>query len=123
MPKTNSSIKRETHIIDAQGKSLGRLASEIAILLQGKHKPDFAPHKDIGDFVIVKNFEKVKFTGKKLKKKKYFRHSGYLGGLKEETLEELLKKDPFLVLRKAVLGMLPKNKLRKKMIKRLKLEQ
>ncbi|MCD5396085.1 MAG: 50S ribosomal protein L13 [Candidatus Pacebacteria bacterium] len=123
MAKQNTqTTKRETHIIDAQGKSLGGLASEIAILLQGKHKPDYAPHKDIGDFVIVKNFDKVRFTGQKLKKKKYYRHSGYLGGLKEETLEEVLKKDPFKVLRRAVLGMLPKNKLRSKMIKRLKLQ-
>lgn len=120
MVKTDN-IKRETHIIDAQNKPLGRLASEIAILLQGKHKPDFAPYKDIGDFVLVKNIEKIRFTGKKLKTKKYFKHSGYLGGLKVKTLEELYKKDPFLVLRKAVLGMLPKNKLRAKMIKRLKL--
>jgi len=120
--KTNKTLQRETHIIDAQGKSLGRLASEIAVLLQGKHKPEYAPYKDIGDFVVVKNFDKVRFTGKKLKNKKYYRHSGYLGGLKVQTLEELLKKDPYKVLRNAVMGMLPKNKLRKKMIKRLKLE-
>ena len=120
--KTNKTLQRETHIIDAQGKPLGRIASEIAVLLQGKHKPEYAPYKDIGDFVIVKNFDKVRFTGKKLKNKKYYRHSGYLGGLKMQTLEELLKKDPYKVLRKAVMGMLPKNKLRKKMIKRLKLE-
>jgi len=120
--KTNKTLQRETHIIDAQGKSLGRLASEIAVLLQGKHKPEYAPYKDIGDFVVVKNFDKVRFTGKKLKDKKYYRHSGYLGGLKVQRLEELLEKDPYKVLRNAVMGMLPKNKLRKKMIKRLKLQ-
>jgi large subunit ribosomal protein L13 len=123
MKTRNKKIKRETHVIDAKDKSLGRLASEIAILLQGKHKPEYAPYKDIGDFVIVKNFSKVRFTGKKLRNKKYFRHSGYLGGLKEITLEELFKKDPFKVLRRAVLGMLPKNKLRSKMIKRLSIQE
>ena len=116
------SVKRQTHIIDAKGKSLGRLASQIALLLRGKHKPNFAPHKDIGDFVVVKNFSKVKFTGKKLEQKIYYRHSGYLGGLKEIKLKDLLKKNPEKVLKKAVLGMLPKNKLARRMIKRLKIE-
>jgi large subunit ribosomal protein L13 len=116
-------MKRKTHTIDATGKALGRLASEIAILLLGKHKPDFAPYKDIGDFVVVKNFDKVRFTGKKLKNKIYFRHSGYLGGLKKEPLERLLKRDPEKVLKRAVLGMLAKNKLRARQIKRLKIEK
>jgi large subunit ribosomal protein L13 len=116
-------IKRETHIIDAANKSLGRLATEVAVLLQGKHKPDYAPYKDIGDFVVVKNFDKVKFTGKKFENKIYYHHSGYLGGLKEIPLWRLFKKDPAKVLRKAVLGMLPKNKLRSRMIKRLKVEK
>lgn len=115
-------MKRERYIIDATGKSLGRIASEIAIILQGKHKPDFNPAKDTGDFVIVKNVEKIKFSGKKLKKKKYYFHSGYLGGLKEFTLEEMFKKDPKKVLKLAVSGMLPKNKLRKRRLKRLKFE-
>lgn len=114
--------KPKTHIIDAKGKILGRLASEIAILLRGKHKPNFVPYKDMGDFVIVKNVDKLKFTGKKLEQKKYYRHSGYPGGLKEIPLKKLFQQRPQQVLRKAVWGMLPKNKLRKKQIKRLKFE-
>jgi large subunit ribosomal protein L13 len=115
-------MERETHIIDATGKALGRLASQIAIFLQGKQKPNFDPSKDMGDFVIVKNVEKIKFTGKKIKKKKYYFHSGYLGGLKELSLEEVFKKDPKKVLKMAVSGMLPKNRLGKRMLKRLKFE-
>ncbi len=115
-------MKRETHIIDATGKVLGRLATEIAILLRGKHKADFVPYKDMGDFVMIKNINKIKLTGKKMEQKKYYRHSGYLGGLKEIPLEKVFEKNPDLVLKKAVFGMLPKNKLRAKMIKRLKIE-
>lgn len=115
-------IKRETHIIDAKGKSLGRLASQIAILLQGKHKPEWKPHLDIGDFVVVKNIKEVKITGKKMAQKKYYHHSGYPGGLKETPLEKLFQQKPGEVLRKAVMGMLPKNKLRRNFIKRLKVE-
>ena len=115
-------MKRDTHIIDATGKVLGRLASEIAILLHGKHKPDFLPYKDMGDFVTVKNVEKIKFTGKKMEQKKYYRHSEYLGGFKEIFLKNLFEKNPAEVLKKAVSGMLPKNKLRKEMFKRLKIE-
>ena len=115
-------MKRNTHIIDAKDKVLGRLASQIAILLRGKHKADFDPTKDSGDFVIVKNVDKVKITGKKLEKKKYFRHTGYLGGLKEIPLKKIFKENPTNVLKKAVFGMLPKNKLRAKQIKRLKFE-
>ena len=107
--------------IDATNKVLGRLASKIAILLQGKHKPNFVPYLNTGDKVIVTNTDKMKITGKKLKKKVYYRHSGYPGGLKKITLEELMKKDSREVLRKAVWGMLPKNKLRKQRIKNLKL--
>lgn len=114
-------IKRETHIIDAKNQPLGRLASKIAILLRGKHKPNWQPHLDMGDIVIVKNVDKIKFTGKKFEKKVYHHHTGYLGGLKETPLWRLFQKDPFVVLRKAVWGMLPKNKLRKRMIKRLKI--
>lgn len=115
-------MKRQTYIIDATGKVLGRLASEIAILLRGKHKPNYVPSKDMGDFVIVKNVEKLKITGKKLEQKKYFRHTGYLGGVKEVSLKTLFKENPAQVLKKAVWGMLPKTKLRAKMIKRLKIE-
>jgi len=115
-------MKRETHVIDATDKALGRLASQIAILLRGKHKPDFAPNKDMGDFVTVKNVENFKITGKKMKEKKYFHHSGFPGGAKFVPLEKLFKKNPAEVLRKAVYGMLPKNRLRAKMIKRLKIK-
>ena len=107
--------------IDATNKVLGRLASKIAILLQGKHKPNFVPYLNTGDKVIVTNTDKMKITGKKLKRKVYYRHSGYPGGLKKITLEELMKKDSREVLKKAVWGMLPKNKLRKQRIKNLKL--
>lgn len=113
-------MQRETHTIDASGKILGKLAVEISILLRGKEKPGFAPYKDIGDFVLVKNVDKIKFTGKKMKQKKYYRHSGYLGGLKETPLEKLFQQNPAEVLRKAVWGMLPTNKLRSQQIKRLK---
>ncbi len=113
-------MKRETHIIDATNKVLGRLATEIAVLLRGKHKPEFVPYKDMGDFVNIKNITNIKITGKKMEQKKYFQHSGFLGGLKEIPLKTLFKKNPKEVLRKAVLGMLPKNKLSPKQIKRLK---
>jgi len=116
-------IKRETHTIDATNKVLGRLAVEIAILLRGKKKTDFAPYKDMGDFVVVKNIEKLKFTGKKFEQKKYY-HSGYLGSLiKEIPLKTLFKENPAEVIKKAVFGMLPKNKLRSRIIKRLKVEK
>lgn len=115
-------MKRDTHTIDAAGKVLGRLAVEIALLLRGKNKPDFAPNKDNGDFVIVKNLDKIGFTGKKLEQKIYYRHSGYLGSLKQTPLKKLFNKDPVKVLRIAVFGMLPKNRLRAQQIKRLKVE-
>lgn len=115
-------MKRKTHIIDANGKVLGRLASQIATLLHGKHKPNFVPNIDMGDFVIVKNVAKLKITGRKMEEKKYFRHSGYLGRGKEIPLKKLFQEKPDEVLRKAVFGMLPKNRLRAKMIKKLKFE-
>jgi len=115
-------MKRKIHTIDATGKVLGRIASEIAILLMGKHKPNYDPSKDMGDVVIVKNVEKIKITGKKLEKEKYYRHSGYLGGLKEIPIKKIFQEKPEFLLKKAVYGMLPKNRLRKKMIKRLKFE-
>lgn len=115
-------MSSKTHIIDAANRPLGRLSTEIANLLRGKHKPDFLPYKDTGDFVIIKNVKKVKFTGKKFEKKKYYHHSGYLGGLKETTLKKLFQESPEEVLRKAVFGMLPKNKLRSRLIKKLKFE-
>lgn len=116
-------MQRKTHTIDATDKVLGRLASEIAVLLRGKHKPDFVPYKDMGDFVIVKNIRNLKITGKKMTQKKYFHHAeGYLGGEKFIPLEKVFKEKPDWVLKKAVYGMLPKNKLRAKQIKRLKVE-
>lgn len=116
-------MKRKTHTIDASGRILGRLATEIAILLRGKQRPDFVLYKDVGDFVVVKNVNKLKFTGKKKEQKKYYHHSGFLGGLKEIPLKKIFEKDPNEVLRKAVYGMLPKNKLRAKQIRRLKFTQ
>jgi large subunit ribosomal protein L13 len=115
-------MERKIHTIDAKGKTLGRLAVQISFLLRGKHKRDFDPSKDMGDIVVVKNVDKLTFTGKKMEKKKYRWHSGFPGGLKEKTLKEIFKKDPKKVLKMAVLGMLPKNKLRKRMIRRLKFE-
>ena len=114
-------MERQTHTIDVAGRVLGRLATEIAILLRGKHRPDFVPYKDMGDFVIVKNVDKIKLTGKKIEKKIYYHHTSYLGGLKETPLKKLFQKKPEQVLKKAVFGMLPKNKLRAKQIKRLKI--
>lgn len=115
-------MKRETITIDATDKTLGRLATQIAIFLRGKHKKNFDPSKDMGDFVIVKNVEKMRITGRKIEKKKYYRHSGYLGGLKEIPLKKLFQENPKEVLKKAVYRMLPKNRLRKKIIQRLKFE-
>tara|TARA_Y100000310_G_scaffold344227_2_gene455838 strand:- start:282 stop:632 length:351 start_codon:yes stop_codon:yes gene_type:complete len=115
-------MERKNHTLNAQGRPLGRLAVEAADLLRGKQKGDFAPHKDVGDFVTVQNFKKIRFTGRKSQQKQYFSHSGYLGNLKVKTLEELFRKQPKEVLRKAVWGMLPTNKLRAQQIKRLKIE-
>jgi large subunit ribosomal protein L13 len=108
-------------VVDAQGKTLGRLASEIAKILRGKHKPIYVPHLDCGDYVIVVNAEKVRVTGKKLDQKFYYRHSGYPGGLKSINLRDQLQKHPTRVLEAAVRGMLPKNRLGRAMIKKLKI--
>ncbi len=113
-------MKRKTHTIDAANKVLGRLATQVSLLLQGKNKPDFEPHRDMGDVVVVENVSKIKVTGKKAKQKKYYHHSGFLGGLKEIPFKKVFEKNPDQTLRKAVFGMLPKNKLRAKRIKRLK---
>jgi len=120
MKKKPEKIERENYIIDASDKVLGRLATKIAILLQGKNRPDFVPYKDTGAIVTIENIEKIKLTGKKMKQDKYFYHTGYPGGFKEIPVERVFKKNPAQVLRKAVLGMLPKNKLRAERIKRLK---
>lgn len=113
-------MKRETHKIDAEDKILGRLASKIAGLLQGKHKPTYVPYHDVGDFVEVENVEKIKLSGNKKEEKTYFSHSGYLGHEKHVPFKKVFERDPGEVLRRAVWNMLPKNKLRKKRIKRLK---
>ncbi len=112
-------IERKLHKIDAADKAVGRLATQIAIILRGKNKPEFEPHLDLGDVVEVSNVDKLKFTGKKLEQKKYFRYSGYQGGLKETKMSDLAKNDPREILRRAVREMLPGNKLRKGMMKRL----
>ncbi|GBD39532.1 50S ribosomal protein L13 [bacterium HR37] len=113
-------IEKKWYLIDAKGKTVGRLATKIARLLRGKDKPQFTPHADIGDFVIVINADKVRFTGKKWSQKTYYWHTPYPGGLKSITAGELLKKNPEEIIRKAVWGMLPKTKWQKKLIKRLK---
>nr|WP_197416858.1 50S ribosomal protein L13 [Leptotrichia sp. oral taxon 847] len=113
-------VTRNWYEIDAEGKILGKVATEIAVRLMGKHKPSYTPHVDGGDFVVVINAEKVAVTGKKLLDKKYYRHSGYPGGLKVRNLQEMLQKQPTEVIRKAVERMLPKNKLGSQMIGRLK---
>ena len=113
-------IKQEWFVVDAAGKTLGRLASEIAQILRGKHKPTYSPHLDCGDFVIVVNADKIHVTGQKLDKKIYYRHSGYPGGLKEVSLRRQLEKHPDRVITAAVKGMLPKNRLGRRMIKKLK---
>ena len=114
-------VTRNWYEIDAEGKILGKLAAEIAVKLMGKHKVSYTPHVDGGDFVVVTNAEKIAVTGNKLLAKKYYRHSGYPGGLKTRSLEEMLAKQPTEVIRKAVERMLPKNKLGSQMIGRLKI--
>ncbi len=113
-------IQREWYVVDATGHTLGRLSSEIASILRGKHKPTFSTHLDTGDFVIVTNADKIKVTGKKLDQKLYRTHSDYVGGLKETTLREKLEKKPEDVIKLAVKGMLPKNALGKQMLRKLR---
>lgn len=113
-------IKREKQTIDASGKVLGRLATEIASILMGKNKPQFVPYLDTGDLVIVTNAAEVKLTGKKAKEKTYTRHSGYPGGLKVETFDKIITRKPEFVIEHAVKGMLPQTKLGRQMIKKLK---
>jgi len=113
-------IEKKWWVINAEGKTLGRLATEVAVLLRGKRKPEFAHFLDCGDFVVVINADKINVTGKKLEQKKYYSHSGYPGGLKVNTLKELLDKKPEEVVRKAVWGMIPKGKLGRAVYKKLK---
>ncbi|WP_067174844.1 50S ribosomal protein L13 [Microtetraspora niveoalba] len=118
-PKPND-VERQWYVIDATDVVLGRLASHVATLLRGKHKPIFAPHVDTGDFVIIVNADKVALTGNKLEQKKAYRHSGYPGGLRSVSYGELMEKRPDRAVEKAVKGMLPKNALGRKMAKKLK---
>jgi large subunit ribosomal protein L13 len=120
MAKPNE-VERKWYIIDAEGKTLGRLASEAASILRGKHKPQFTPHVDTGDFVIIINAEKIAVTGNKLQDKYYYRHSGYPGGLKKTSLRDMLNTKPERVLQYAIYGMLPKNRLGRKLQSKLKI--
>ena len=115
-----STIERKWYVVDATGHTLGRLTSEIAKILRGKHKPIYTPHIDTGDYVIVVNADKIKVSGKKLDQKIYYRHSDYVGGMKETTLKEMLAKKPEDVIKLAVKGMLPKGPLGRQMITKLR---
>jgi large subunit ribosomal protein L13 len=119
MPKENE-IERKWYVVDAEGKVLGRLATRVATILRGKHKPIFTPHLDVGDHVVVLNAEKVHLTGRKLQNKQYRWHTGYIGGLREISAEKMLKIHPERVIEWAVQGMLPKNRLGRAMAKKLK---
>ena len=114
-----SNIERKWYVVDAEGKTLGRLASEVANVLRGKNKPTYTPHIDTGDYVIVVNAEKIQVTGKKLDQKIYYHHSEYVGGMKEATLREMMQKKPEFVITHAVKGMLPKGPLGRQMLKKL----
>ncbi|MDH7577493.1 MAG: 50S ribosomal protein L13 [Bacillota bacterium] len=113
-------VERKWYVIDATGKPLGRLASEVARILRGKHKPTFTPHIDVGDHVVIVNAEKVKLTGKKLEKKFYIRHTGYPGGLKMQDYETLLRTRPERAIEKAVWGMIPHNRLGRQIYRKLR---
>ena len=113
-------VEQKWHLVDATDQIVGRLASQIAVKLMGKHRPQYTPHVDTGDFVVVVNAEKIAVTGKKLEQKRYYRHSGYPGGLRSRTLAEQLERRPTEVLRKAVKGMLPRNRLARRQITKLK---
>ncbi|MBK5231912.1 MAG: 50S ribosomal protein L13 [Thermoleophilia bacterium] len=117
---TPTTRQRDWYVVDAEGKTLGRLATQLADVLRGKRKPDYTPHIDTGDFVVVVNAEKIKVTGDKVNSKIYWRHSGYPGGIKSRTLGEMLEKQPEEVIRKAVKGMMPRNKLGRAQLLKLK---
>ena len=114
-----STVERKWYVVDAEGKTLGRLASEVANVLRGKNKPTYTPHIDTGDYVIVVNAEKIQVTGKKLDQKIHYHHSEYVGGMKEATLREMMQKKPEFVITHAVKGMLPKGPLGRQMLKKL----
>ncbi len=113
-------IERKWYVIDAEGQTLGRLATQVAMILRGKHKPIYTPHVDCGDHVIVINAGKVVLTGKKLEQKKYYRYSGYVGGLKETSARDMLEKKPELMVYEAIKGMMPKNSLGREMLTKLR---
>jgi large subunit ribosomal protein L13 len=117
---TPADRQRDWYVVDAEGKTLGRLATQIADALRGKRKPEYTPHVDTGDFVVVVNAEKIHVTGNKLEQKRYWRHSGYPGGIKSRSLAEMLDQRPEEVIRKAVKGMLPRNRLARKQLTKLK---
>ena len=114
-------VEREWYVIDAEGQTLGRLATEIARILRGKSKPQYTPHVDVGDFVVVINADRVVVTGKKAEQKVYRRHSGYPGGMKETTYERMMESKPTEILRKAVYGMMPKTRLARQQFRKLKI--
>jgi large subunit ribosomal protein L13 len=114
------SFERRWYVVDAEGQTLGRLATRVADTLRGKRKPEYTPHVDSGDFVVVVNADKISVTGKKLDEKRYYRHSGYPGGLRSRTLREELDRRPTEVVRRAVKGMLPRNRLARRQITKLK---
>ena len=114
-------VERKWHVVDAEGQTLGRLASELARILRGKNKPQYTPHVDVGDFVVVINADKIEVTGRKAEQKVYRRHTGYPGGLKETSYEQMLTRKPTEVLRKAVYGMMPKTRLARQQFKKLKI--
>ncbi|HMJ72441.1 MAG TPA: 50S ribosomal protein L13 [Solirubrobacterales bacterium] len=116
----SSDRERNWLVVDAEGQTLGRLATQLADALRGKRKPEYTPHVDTGDFVVVVNAEKIRVTGKKMEQKRYWRHSGYPGGIKSRTLAEMLDRRPEEVIRKAVKGMLPRNRLARKQLTKLK---
>lgn len=115
-----SDIKQEWHLFDAADKPLGRLASEVANVLRGKHRPEYSPHLHLGDHVVVVNAEKIRLTGEKRQKRIYYRYTGYQGGLKTRTLQEMMQKDPTWAVVHAVKGMLPSNRLGRRLLKKLK---
>lgn len=117
---TRENIEHKWYVVDASGEVLGRLATQIAKVLRGKHKPEFTPHADAGDYVVVINASDIKVTGNKAEDKKYYRHSGYPGGLKETNFNKLIEKNPVEVIERAVKGMLPKNPLGRAMLRKLK---
>jgi len=117
---TSETVKRDWFVVDAAGKTLGRLASEVATRLRGKHKPEYTPHADAGDYIVIINAEKIAVTGKKMTDKVYYHHTGYVGSVKSITLGKLLERKPEMAIEKAVKGMMPRNPLGRAMLRKLK---